>query len=152
MRQFFVFPLLIITFCFLAALLTGCSEDEESSPTSIGLSTGTVKGTITLPASANGKTLWVILDKDTDGDNGHKALASCVCSYGLEYAYEFSNCPIGLYYIYAGVFTGSHDSGPPQEGDYFGFYGTGLEPPDLPNIIITTNKTITRSFDLYVVP
>ena len=146
------FLAILLAYCFISAILAGCEKDEdESSPTGISLKTGKVEGVITLPSSANDKTLWVVIDKDTDGDNGREGIAQCVCSYSLKYAYNFSNYPVGIYYIYAGVFLGSDDSGPPESGDYFGFYGSELDPPPFANVIITDNGTKTCDFKLYVV-
>ena len=131
-------------------LLFGCGEDEERVneplPT---LPTGNVTGEITLPASAQGKQLYVLIDDDSDGEE-YVSLAGCTCSLGTVYEYSFTNCPIGAYYVYAIVYTDEIHQGGPEPGDYFGYYGAGLEPPPHANVVILSNQTRTCDFDLHV--
>ncbi|MDY7034376.1 MAG: SBBP repeat-containing protein [Thermodesulfobacteriota bacterium] len=106
----------------------------------------TVTGTLTLPSDANGTEYFVIIDNDTDGDNGYIAATSDTCGPGTTVDYPISNVPAGTYYIYACVrIVSTHDS-PPESDDFFGFYGTGNSVPTEPNAVIPSSGTV--SFDI----
>jgi hypothetical protein len=105
----------------------------------------TVTGMLTLPAEANGREYIVIVDTDTDGDNGFVASTIDTCGTGLTVDYSISAVPAGTYYIYACVFVVS-DTAPPQDGDYIGFYGTGIDPPAVRNAFVPLTGTV--AFDI----
>lgn len=105
----------------------------------------TVTGMLALPAEANGREYIVIVDTDTDGDNGFVASTIDTCGTGLTADYSINAVPAGTYYVYACVFVVS-ETAPPQDGDYIGFYGTGLDPPDLPNAVVPPTGIVT--FDI----
>ena len=153
MKQIFLNrTVLAVIAVIVVCLLVGCGEDEKRVVNPPAQLVGTVTGTITLPVAASGKTLWVILDKDDNKENVPEGASSCVCGSGTTYEYTFSNYPIGLYYIYAIVYNGSNDEGPPQEDDFFGYYGSGLTLPDFLNVLIGIDKTTTCDFELHEVP
>jgi len=119
---------------------TTCSGTWDASPIA------TINGTLTLPAEANGKEYWVLIDNDTDGDNGYVNATVGTCGSGTTVDYTINNVNAGAYYVYAGVrIVSGHDS-PPQSGDYIGFYGTGSDPPDEANAVVPSSGTVT--FDI----
>lgn len=141
-----------VVMIFGFGILIGCGEDDKkptsSSPT---LPTGTVTGRITLPSPAPGKQMYVLIDKDCDGEE-YTGIAGCTCGSGTIYEYTFENYPIGIYFVYAIVYTDEIHEGGPDPGDYFGYYSTGLNPPDFPNVVNQDGQTKTCDFSLYVVP
>ena len=112
------------------ALLAGFAMTAcESSSTDGGDGYATVVGTLTLPAAAAGRPYAVLLDNDTNGDNGSVREVSGTCGSGTEQAYTITNVPAGTYYVYAAVGVVSNLTQGPQTGDYYGFYGTGGSVP-----------------------
>jgi hypothetical protein len=112
------------------------------------LSSVTVNGTLTLPAEANGKEYIVIVDNDTEGDNGWINATVGTCVSGTTVDYSISNVPAGTYYIYAVVrIVSAHDS-PAEDGDYIGFYGSGEAPPENANAIVPDSGTVTFDISL----
>ncbi|MGD9214068.1 MAG: hypothetical protein PVJ84_04610, partial [Desulfobacteraceae bacterium] len=105
----------------------------------------TITGMLTLPAEANGREYMVIVDTDTDGDNGFVASTIDTCGTGLTVDYSINAVPAGTYYIYALVLVVS-ETAPPQDGDYIGFYGTGIDPPAVPNAFVPLTGTV--AFDI----
>ena len=109
-----------------------------------------ITGTLTLPAEANGKEYWVLIDNDTDGDNGYVNATIGTCGSGTTVDYTINNVNAGTYYVYAGVrVVSAHDS-PPQSGDYFGFYGTGSDLPDEANADVPSSGTVTFDITLSI--
>lgn len=83
-----------------------------------------LSGTLTLPATADGKTFAVILDTDTDGGNGYLSAVMGVCGSSTSVSYSML-CPIpGYYHLYAVVDNTGFMSGGggPTTGDYVGYY------------------------------
>ena len=114
------------------------------------LPNATVTGTLTLPADASGKEYFIIIDSDTDGDNGYVNATIGTCGSGTTVDYSISNVPAGTYYVYAGVrIVSDHDSSP-QNGDYIGFYGTGSDPPDEANAVVPSSGTVTFDITLSI--
>jgi hypothetical protein len=110
----------------------------------------TVNGTLILPEEAVNKEYVVIVDNDTEGDNGWAAATVGTCGSGTAVDYSITNVPAGTYYVYAVVrIVSAHDS-PAEDGDYFGFYGSGTAPPDKANAMVPDSGTVT--FDITVSP
>lgn len=125
--------LIMLMLCQVFILMIACSGDE-----SVNNNDGfaTVSGTITYPANASGKSYYVLIDGDMNGDNGYEAMCHGTCASGWSVDYSIDNVPHGIYYIYAIVRIVSSD-GPPQDGDYFGIFGGTLSnPPTLPNAYV----------------
>jgi hypothetical protein len=135
---------------FLALLYQGCSKDDN--PVDNGSGTATVKGTLTIPADANGKSVYVLIDTDTDGSS-YKYLASGTCGSGTTGTYSFTNISAGTYYIYAVVFVVGNTNQGPQSGDYYGIYGGTLNNmPSSPNAKVPSSGTATFDINLEVMP
>lgn len=110
----------------------------------------TVSGSLTLPSEASGKEYFVIIDSDTDGDNGYVNDTIGTCGSGTTVDYSISNVPAGTYYVYACVrVVSAHDS-PPQSGDYFGFYGTGSTEPSEANAVVPPSGTVIFDITLSI--
>jgi len=108
----------------------------------------TVNGTLTLPEEAVNKEYVVIVDNDTEGDNGWAAATVGTCGSGTAVDYSITNVPAGTYYVYAVVrIVSAHDS-PAEDGDYIGFYGSGEAPPDSANAIVSDSGTVTFDISL----
>ena len=61
--------ILAIAVLFLGLVgLAGCGDDDKG--TDSDTTKATVNGTVTIPAAASGKTIFVIIDDDFDGGNG----------------------------------------------------------------------------------
>ncbi len=155
MKKLIKYIIAIIIIYSILFIITGCSEKDKGTNSNNDIPNalvGTVTGVITLPGSALGKMLIVVIDKDLDKNNEPEGYTTCVCSSSRKYEYTFKNYPIGLYYVYAVVYKGNNDEGPPQSGDYFGYYRTGLNEPSSRNVFIGINKTDTCDFVLYEIP
>jgi len=136
---------------FLIFLYQGCGKDD--SPVNGGTGSTTVKGTLTLPAAADGKTLFVAIDYDRNGDNGFNYSGTGTCGAGTTENYSISNVVADNYYIYAVVFVVGNPSQGPQSGDYLGFYGgTISNPPNSPNASVPSSGTVTFDINLEVMP
>ncbi len=110
----------------------------------------TVIGTLFLPAEANGKEYVVIVDNDTDGDNGWIAATVGTCGSGTTVSYSINDVPAGTYYVYAVVrIVSDHDSSA-LPGDYIGFYGTGSDPPAQANAVVPSSGTVILDITLSI--
>ncbi len=139
--------LLGTAFALLAGFaMTAC----DSSSTDGGGGSATVVGTLTLPAAAAGRPYAVLVDNDTNGDNGSVREVSGTCGSGTEQAYAITNVPAGTYYVYAAVGVVSNLTQGPQTGDYYGFYGTGGSVPGSPNATVPSSGTETLDITLVV--
>jgi hypothetical protein len=131
--------------------IAGCGDDDKG--TDSNTTKATINGTVTLPAAASGKTIFVILDNDIDGGNGVFREAADTCTGAIQYEYSFANVTAGTYFVYAGVYVSGETSGEPQPGDYLGIYGGTLEaPPAEANAVVPSTGTVTFDIDLEVVP
>ncbi|MGD8306739.1 MAG: hypothetical protein PVF17_08810 [Ignavibacteria bacterium] len=143
----FIYPTVILL-C-LIFIQPGCSSNEN--PADGGIGSTTVTGTLTLPAVANGKTFAVIIDNDSDGDNGFLYSVTGTCSSGTTLNYSINNVAEGNYYIYAVVFVVGDTTQGPQTGDYLGIYGgTISNPPTSRNASVPSSGTVTFNITLYV--
>lgn len=141
---------IILTF-FLASLYQGCSKDDN--PVNDTSGSATVKGTLTIPSPAPGKTVYIIIDNDMNGDNGFKYSATGQCDANTSGTYTLNNIASGTYYIYAVVFVVGNTSSGPQSGDYYGIYGgTMNSPPNSPNATVPSSGTVTFNINLEVMP
>jgi len=121
-----------------------------TTPTYTNTLTPNVFGTITLPASSNGKDYAVVIDTDADGGNGWVGVYFGTTNGTNEVQYSLG-APNGNYYIYALVDeNGSGLMNGPDAGDYFGYYGTGLNPPPVPNVNVSGPNNV-YNFQLYLV-
>ena len=109
----------------------------------------TVTGTLTLPAEANGKEYWVLIDNDTDGDNGYISYTIGTCGPGTSVDYSISNVPAGTFYVYAGVRVTSASDSPPEGDDYIGYYNAG-PPPTEANAVVPSSGTVDFDIPLMV--
>jgi len=109
----------------------------------------TVTGTLTLPAAADGEEYWVLIDNDTDGDNGYISYTTGPCGPGTSVDYSISNVPAGTFYVYAGVRITSDSDSPPQGDDYFGYYDAG-PPPTEANAVVPSSGTVDFDIPLMV--
>jgi len=146
MKKQLLFTCLKILPLFLMSsflFLSSCSDDSDDEIMT------TVNGKIIIPEAAEGKTWYVILDDDIDGNNGNILQCSGSCDMSENIAYTIKNVPIGTYYLYAVVFVASDGLHGPQPGDYIGFYD-GTFPdniPDAPNAIIQNG---INTFDVHL--
>ncbi len=149
-KLFYLFFLITFTL-FLSFLYQGCSKDDN--PVDGGTGSATVKGTLTIPAAAPGKTVYVIIDNDMNGDNGYKYAATGTCDANTSGTYTLNDIAAGTYYIYAVVFVVGNTSSGPQSGDYYGIYGgTMNNPPSNPNATVPSSGTVTFDIDLEEMP
>ncbi len=110
---------------------------------------GTINGDLLLPADANGKEYVVLVDNDTDGDNGFITATVGTCGSGTTVSYSILNVPSGTYYVYAVVRIVSAPDSSPLPGDYIGFYGTGSGPPAQANADVPSTGTVIFDITLY---
>ena len=134
-----------------------------NTPTSTATSTATptptqtyplnVFGTVSLPATSNGKECAVVIDTDTDGSNGWVAIYFGTTNGPAQFQYS-TGAPDGTYYIYGFVDeSGDGIMNGPNEGDYFGYYGGGsgpFLPPPFPNANISGPNNVFN-FQLYLI-
>jgi hypothetical protein len=133
---------LIIGFIVVGA---GCSEEDDP----VAATPGTVAGTLTYPAPADGKSYAVVVDTDMDGENGNVTYSVGTCGAGNSCAYAMSNVPPGSYFVYAvvRVVSGMDDS--PQTGDYLGVHGgTFSNPPPSANVTVQSGGAVTCDITL----
>lgn len=151
MKKFNYLSFLMIPTFFLVSLFQGCSKDDNPVDNTNGSTT--VKGTLTIPAPAPGKTVYVIIDNDMDGDNGYKYAATGQCDANTSGTYTLDNITAGTYYIYAVVFVVGNTSSGPQSGDYYGVYGgTMNNPPNSPNASVPSSGTVFFDITLEEMP
>ncbi len=143
-RENGLISLILLVCTFTAA---GCSSDSSTSIRN----RATVRGTLTLPAAAEGKTVFVLVDTNFDGDNYYVVSYEGILDSGTTHEYTINEVPSGTYYVYAGVcLTGNCEQGP-QTGDYLGFYGTGATPPANANAVVPSSGTVELNISLSVV-
>ena len=149
MKKLAYLSFLIILTPFLVSLYQGCSDDDNPVNNS-----ATVKGTLTIPAPAQGKLFAVIIDDNIfDPGDGYKYLDSSRCGSGTSVTYSFSNIAAGTYYIYSAVFINGNWSQGPQSGDYIGIYGGTLNnQPNSANATVPSSGTATFNMNLEVMP
>jgi len=117
----------------------GCSDNDDP----VTARPGSVSGTITYPAPAEGKAWVVVVDTDFNGDNGNVTYLQGTCGTGNSSDYTMSNVPPGSYYVYALVRVVSGMDDPPQSGDYLGLYGgTFTNPPSSPNVTVHSDGAV----------
>lgn len=140
----FVMALFVVQLLYLSA----CGDDNSTEPTG----TGSISGTLNLPAPAAGRQYAVLIDNDIDGDNGSVALTFGTCGSGLSHSYSISDVAAGTYFVYAVVFLTSN-SGPPQSGDYVGISGgTFSNPPAQANVTVPASGAATADITLGIMP
>lgn len=142
-HKFVIGCILFSLFGFLNFI--SCSDGGEDNITNA--TTGTVNGTLRLPSEANGKPWVVMVDNDTNGDNGCVCSATGTCAAGSTISYSVSNVPPGTYFLYAVVFVTSDGTEGPQFGDFWGIYG-GEFPDNVPSTPNANISSGTQTFDI----
>jgi hypothetical protein len=104
----------------------------------------TVKGTVTLPAEANGKTCNVTIDDNNVYVDGFVKEVRITCGAGTKVEYEISDVPGGDYIVYSLVRVNSKPMSPPVKGDFQGYYPSG------PNATVPDSGTVTFDFPISV--
>jgi hypothetical protein len=138
-------PLFLVLIIGIVAVGAGCSDEDDP----VAVTPGTVSGTLTYPAPADGKSWAVVVDGDMDGENGNVTYSIGTCGAGNTCDYTISNVPPGSYYVYAVVRVVSGLDDPPQTGDYLGVYGgTFSNPPPSPNVTVQSGGTVTCDITL----
>jgi ABC-type Fe3+-hydroxamate transport system substrate-binding protein len=118
MKSDLKFKGVLILTALLAIFLTACGGGSSSSDNVV--TSHTVSGTVTLPASVNAKPWYVAIDDDLDGGNGMIAETTGVVT-GSTFSYSIHNVPSGDYYVYGEVDLTGEKLGPLESGDYVGF-------------------------------
>jgi hypothetical protein len=137
-----LFPALIIG---IVAVGAGCSDEDDP----VTATPGTVSGTLTYPAPADGKSWAVVADTDMDGDNGNVTYSLGTCGTGNSCDYTISSVPPGKYYVYAVVRVVSGLDDAPQSGDYLGVYGgTFSNPPPSANVTVESGGAVSCNITL----
>lgn len=144
--------LFLMLFAFvLTLIIAACGEkDNGGNGGTQPVNTGTVNGTLSYPAPAEGKEWGVVIDRDHDGNSGNEVRAVIgFCGAGTEVDYSISGVPPGTYYVLSVVRIVSPRYADPQPGDYAGFYGGTLaSPPQAPNATVPSGGTITCNITL----
>jgi hypothetical protein len=111
--------------------------------------TGTLSGTVTIPAGQSGKTMVVWVDMDLNPTNSNMvATYTVVLGAGTKQTYTITGLPVANYYVYGGA-VGS--PGPPLIGDAIGVYGTTYPVfPTTPNVSVTNGGNTTANFTMVV--
>ena len=144
-------PFTVILLIFAQSFLVGCSDDDPVTPERVV--TATVTGSLTLPNAAAGKTYYVLVDADMNGDNGSVKMSTGTCGSGTGVSYQVVDVPVGTYFVYAAVFTVSDGSQGPQTGDYYGIYGgTMNNPPAERNVTVASGGVSSIDVLLAIVP
>jgi hypothetical protein len=86
--------------------------------------TGAVTVTLVLPGAAESRPFGAFIDDDIDPDNGYVSAVMGLAGAGTELTYSLGAVPTGSYFAYAAVCVVSDCSAGPQDGDWFGLYGT----------------------------
>jgi hypothetical protein len=142
--------LTLFVFILTVSILIGCSDDDDDENiNNAPVTTADVNGTLTLPAVAIGQTYVVMIDGDTNGDNGEVKNTVGLCGNSTTVDYTINDVPSGTYYVYAVVYVVS-STGPLTTGDYLGFYGTGASAPGSPNATVPTSGSVTLDITLSV--
>ena len=145
MKRIMVLLLLAGLICFVA-----CGDDDKATDTDTG--PAIVNGTLTLPADATGKAMYVIIDNDDDGGNGWLYDVSGPCGSGTSISYSIDSVDAGTYFLYATVYAVGDSSGAPGTGDYFGYYLTGATAPAQANAVVPATGTLTADITLGEIP
>jgi hypothetical protein len=146
-------------FLVLMLALTGCGEDSSSDDDNGGSngnnqgspSFANVVGTLNMPGTSAGSTYAVLLDNDLDGGNGMVNSTTGTVGAGTAQAYSLGIIRTGSYYLYALVYNSPGPAnGPPEDGDYVGYFGGTLaNPPAIPNATVSAGD-VTRDLTLQV--
>jgi len=124
---------------------TGCSKEDDP----VAATPGRVSGTLTYPAPAEGKTWVVVVDTDTNGDNGNVTYSLGTCGAGVSCDYTISTVPPGNFFVYAVVRVVSGMDDPPASGDYLGLHGgTFSNPPSAPNVAVQSGGAVSCNITL----
>jgi len=163
-RIMFLFTSVISIVVFI---IFGCSKKESPSspvaPTATLTATVTatyvetstpapdpnISGNLYLPASAAGKQFIVIVDDDSNTENGYKYSMNGVCQDASTINYSIQ-VPDGTYYVYAYVDNNGSGLGGPDGGDYFGAYGSAITTPNSSVDITLTQLPITVTLNVTV--
>jgi len=139
--------ILVCIIVFLITGLTSCHKfPSEDSSNAI------VQGNLLLPFAAEGKTYRVMIDYDNDGANGCVINTTDVCGSEATVAYTIHGVPKGTYYLYAVVWVIGEVDKAPLSGDYFGYYNTGINPPDKPNAVVPSSGSVNFDITLFIIP
>lgn len=105
--------------------------------------TGTISGTLTLPAGQNGKSLTLMLDMDLIVENGNEIAVFATVVASTSVSYTFTGVPVASYFIFGATAAAM---GPPAVGDSVGVYGTTFPAfPASPNVAVTSGGTTTAN-------
>jgi hypothetical protein len=120
------------------------------TPSSAG-GTGTISGTINIPAGQTGKTINLQVDMDLSPFTSNNVATfnfGPLSATHTSVSYSISGIPAGVsYYVYAGATT----SGPPVAGDAVGIAGyTYPAFPASPNVAATSGGTTTANISMVV--
>jgi hypothetical protein len=116
-----------------------------------GGSTGTVSGTINVPAGQAGKDMKVVIDMDFSPDNPNtlaQITLTVTDNSAHTYDYTFTGIPTGTYYVYTACMN--HNS-PLLPGDALGVYGSTY--PSFPasrNVTVNNGAITTANITMVV--
>jgi hypothetical protein len=131
------------------------SASADSFDITLAVTSNNLTGTITIPANQTGKQFWVLLEPDTNGGNSNYAgFQMSTCPAGTEVPYSMVVLIPGTYYLYGGVNVDS-SSGPPNAGDYIGFYGAAVPyyaSLASSNVVFDPAALIVRDFNEQAMP
>jgi len=143
-----MFLILLMACCII--WITGCSDDDDN-PTGGDDSPASITGTLTLPADATGKPVYVLVDDDDDGGTGWLFEYVGLCGPGTSIGYDIDSVDAGTYYLYAVVYAVNDSGDAPGSGDYIGFYGTGASAPAQANAVVPSTGSATFDITLYTI-
>jgi hypothetical protein len=117
---------------------TNASTEDRTATLDCQPVTGTVTGTLSLPASVVDKPYLVVVDTDRDGNNGWVSEAEGTVT-GDNISYSVSAVPVGTYFVYAVVYGVGTPGQSPGAGDYYGVVGgAGTQ---VPNVTVGDGQT-----------
>ena len=152
--------ILLLAFAVLLAFVSSCSKDDSTQPvttttttvqttTTVAATTGTISGTISLPAGAAGDVTntRVATYASFDDWNADRVLKFTACANTG--AYTIPGLPPGTYYMDA--WKDMNGNSVIDLGDFFNVYGSGSYPNyNLSPISVAAGQTVSINFQVVI--
>ena len=152
--------IILLSFTVLLTFVTSCSSDDTTQPvttttttvqttTTVASTTGTISGTISLPAGAAGDVTntRVATYASFDDWNADRVLKFTACANTG--AYTIPGLPPGTYYMDA--WKDMNGNSVIDLGDFFNVYGSGSYPNyQLSPVSVAAGQTVSINFQVVI--
>jgi uncharacterized protein (DUF2141 family) len=109
---------------------------------------GNINVNLSIPTGQTGKNIFAMVDMDLNPNTGNEIAMATAVVTGTSQQFNFTNIPVGSYYIYAAT---TYGNSPPVEGDAVGIYGTTFPNfPSSPNVIVTNGGTLPANITMVI--